>query len=195
MLWYIRATVKSLIQDTPNHKKFFLVSSCSCLFTIYWSQTLNREWRCSWSSADRRCSNYIWVIINLISYQDTPIIRDRTVYFLYHMGDILLHPTCWKHTCIVTFYPLSCRSAVRSYVSHYGSNRRGIVLLGYTATYRVLFCDIALSYLHSISLVWMYTADKHECCFKWYRILAISYALWITHRMVLYVWESEIDSK
>ena len=21
-----------------------------------------REWRCSWSSADRRCSNYIWVL-------------------------------------------------------------------------------------------------------------------------------------
>ena len=26
------------------------------------------EWRCSWSSADWRCSNYIWVINNLISY-------------------------------------------------------------------------------------------------------------------------------
>ena len=23
----------------------------------YWSQMLSREWRCSWSSADRRCSN------------------------------------------------------------------------------------------------------------------------------------------
>ena len=35
------------------------------------------EWRCSWSSADRRCSNYIWVIINLIS---VPYIRDLTVF-------------------------------------------------------------------------------------------------------------------
>ena len=26
------------------------------------------EWRCSWSSADRRCSNYIWVINNFIAY-------------------------------------------------------------------------------------------------------------------------------
>ena len=26
------------------------------------------EWRCSWSSADRRCSNYIWVISHLIPY-------------------------------------------------------------------------------------------------------------------------------
>ena len=29
---------------------------------------LSREWRCSWSSADRRCSNYIWVINNSIAY-------------------------------------------------------------------------------------------------------------------------------
>ena len=34
----------------------FLVSSCSCLCPIHWSQVFNREWRCSWSSADRRFS-------------------------------------------------------------------------------------------------------------------------------------------
>ena len=27
-----------------------------------------RKWRCSWSSADRRCTNYIWVINNFIDY-------------------------------------------------------------------------------------------------------------------------------
>ena len=43
-----------------------LVSYCSCLYPIRWSQVLSWEWRCSWSSADRRCSNYIWVINNLI---------------------------------------------------------------------------------------------------------------------------------
>ena len=32
-----------------------------------WSQMLSRDWRCSWSSADRRCSNYIWVIDNFIA--------------------------------------------------------------------------------------------------------------------------------
>ena len=41
--------------------------SCSYLCRIPWSQMLSREWRCSWSSADRRCSNYIWVIDNLIA--------------------------------------------------------------------------------------------------------------------------------
>ena len=46
----------------------FLISSCSCLCAIYWSQVLSQEWRCSWSSADRQCSNYIWVINNFIAY-------------------------------------------------------------------------------------------------------------------------------
>ena len=35
---------------------------------IHWSQWLSREWRCSWSSADRWCSNYIWVINDFIAH-------------------------------------------------------------------------------------------------------------------------------
>ena len=31
----------------------FLVSSCSYLYPIHWSQVLSWEWRCRWSSADR----------------------------------------------------------------------------------------------------------------------------------------------
>ena len=42
--------------------------SCSCLCSIHWSQVLSPEWRCSWSSANRRCSNYIWIINNFIDY-------------------------------------------------------------------------------------------------------------------------------
>ena len=49
-------------------QNMLLVSSCSCLCPIHWSQVLSWEWRCSWSSADRRCSNYIWVINNFIAY-------------------------------------------------------------------------------------------------------------------------------
>ena len=48
----------------------FLVWSCSCHCPIHWSQVFSREWRCSSSSADRRCSNYIWVINSFITYQD-----------------------------------------------------------------------------------------------------------------------------
>ena len=55
-----------------------LVSACSCLCAIYWSQVLSGEWRCSWSSAERRCCNYIWVIGNLIAYLSAPYIRDLT---------------------------------------------------------------------------------------------------------------------
>ena len=58
----------------------FLVSSCSCLCPIHWSQVLSWEWRCSWSSADRRCSNYIWVIDNFNAYRGTAYISDFTVY-------------------------------------------------------------------------------------------------------------------
>ena len=36
---------------------------------------LSREWRCSWSNADRRCSNYIWVIDNFIAYGGASYIR------------------------------------------------------------------------------------------------------------------------
>ena len=54
----------------------FLVSSCSCLCPIYWSIVLCWEWRCSWSSADRRCSNYIWVINNLIAHKGATYIYD-----------------------------------------------------------------------------------------------------------------------
>ena len=58
----------------------FLVPACSCLCTIYWSQVLSGEWRCSWSSADRRCSNYIWVINNSIAYESASYIRDLMVH-------------------------------------------------------------------------------------------------------------------
>ena len=53
----------------------FLVSSHSCLRSIHWSQVLSWEWRCSWSSTDRQCSNYIWVINNFIAYKGATFIR------------------------------------------------------------------------------------------------------------------------
>ena len=56
----------SSINRTKSQHLRFLVSSCNCLFPIHRSQVLSREWRCIWSSADRRCSNYIWVINNLL---------------------------------------------------------------------------------------------------------------------------------
>ena len=40
---------------------------------------LSREWRCIWSSAERWCSNYIWVIKIVIAYQCVTYIRGLTV--------------------------------------------------------------------------------------------------------------------
>ena len=58
---------------------------------------LGREWRCSWSSAERRCSNYIWVINNFIGYPDTAYITGLTVicqslksFWMFHL--IKLYP-------------------------------------------------------------------------------------------------------
>ena len=82
-LWYAvqkTCTVKPLVEIAPNPKtQLFLISSCSCLCPIHWSQMLSWEWRCSWSSADRRCFNYIWVINNCIAYQGATYIRGFTV--------------------------------------------------------------------------------------------------------------------
>ena len=57
----------------------FLVSSCSCLCPIQWNQVLSRDWRCSWSSAGRRCSSYIWMINKCIAYLAAIYIRCLTV--------------------------------------------------------------------------------------------------------------------
>ena len=80
-----------------------LVSSCSCLCPIHWSQVLSWEWRYNWSSADRRCSNYIWVIHNFIAYQGASYIRDFTVpVFSMKFLRILVisNPLCWPDDVI-----------------------------------------------------------------------------------------------
>ena len=48
----------------------------------------SRTKRCSWSSADRRCSSYIWMINKLIAYEGAPYIRGLTVLQL-----LILHMT------------------------------------------------------------------------------------------------------
>ena len=57
----------------------FPVSSCCCLCPINWSQLLSQEWRYSWSSADRLCSNCILVIHNFIACWGAPCMRGLTV--------------------------------------------------------------------------------------------------------------------
>ena len=64
-LYPIHHQVSNISRTKCQHLNI-LVLSCGCLCRIPWSQMLSREWRCSWSSTDRRCSNYIWVIDNCI---------------------------------------------------------------------------------------------------------------------------------
>ena len=68
---------------------------------------LSREWRYCWSSADRRCSNDIWVIDNFIAYQGASYIRDLTVPLSYkHHQAVSLETRhnerdgIWNHRCL-----------------------------------------------------------------------------------------------
>ena len=64
----------------------FLVSSCSCLCPIHWSQALSREWSCSWSSADRRCSITTSEWSTIVMPTKAWFIRGLTVV-VFHCGE------------------------------------------------------------------------------------------------------------
>ena len=84
----IAIAVKLQVYIAPNPKTYiFVASSCSCLCPIHWSKMLSGEWRCSWSSAGRRWSKYIWVINNFIAYYGATYIRDlKVTYYPFENG-------------------------------------------------------------------------------------------------------------
>ena len=88
----------------------FLVSACSCLCAIYLSRVLSRDRRCSWSSADRRCSDYIRVINNLIAYLSASYFRDLTVrsndIHLMAISQEIPQPSVTKISLRITFLKL-----------------------------------------------------------------------------------------
>ena len=79
---YSTYTDKPLIQAAPNLLSYIFIASF-CSYQIYWSYGLSQECRCSWGRADRRCSNYIWVINNFNVYQGTSYIGGLTVLIIY----------------------------------------------------------------------------------------------------------------
>ena len=66
--------------QSPNIKVSRLVLQLSLPSPL--KPMLSWKWRCSWSSADRRCSNYIWVINNFIAYYGVSYIKDFMVCYL-----------------------------------------------------------------------------------------------------------------
>ena len=70
---------------------------------------LSREWRCSWSSADRLCSNYIWVISNFIAHKGATCIRSLSIYIRI----CLTHGFNQKRSCHQKFAYLLCTLAER----------------------------------------------------------------------------------
>ena len=60
--WELPSYFYFKLHQTPKLEWFASCLTVNCLCPIHWSQLLCREWRCSWSSAGRRCSNYICMI-------------------------------------------------------------------------------------------------------------------------------------
>ena len=117
----------------PLNLKYSKISSIRCiksnnfkvsclvlqLFLPNLSQVLSWEWRCSWGSTDRWCSNYIWVIVRraglLWSQQDfewrwsVPLFKCLTVLeFSFILFDLCLLITFFNfvmnYVPIVTFW-------------------------------------------------------------------------------------------
>ena len=63
---------------SAQNKKNKCFSTRLSVVLMKFSQVLSQEWRCSWSSADRRCSKYSWVINNCIAYCGATYIRCLT---------------------------------------------------------------------------------------------------------------------
>ena len=83
------------------------VSSYSCLCPIHWSYVLSREWRCSLSSADRRCSNYILVINDYIAYKRVAYIRGMTVGYMHFSQTCVSPPSPSSRLSHFFSFPLS----------------------------------------------------------------------------------------
>ena len=67
------------------------VSAWSCFCPIHCNWLSRWEWRCRCSNADMRCSNYMWVIMNLIASYGAAYITDlMVVSYLIYVGYTIL---------------------------------------------------------------------------------------------------------
>ena len=63
---------------------------------------LSREWRCSWSCADGRCSNYIWEIIKKLSPTKVPLIL-RFWQYMYKQWTAVWYLQSYHFFCPVRY--------------------------------------------------------------------------------------------
>ena len=158
-----------------------LSAPCTCLCAIYWSQVLSREWRCSWSSANRRCSNYIWVINNLIAYYVAYCIRGLTVMNWENSKFSLNGQRYFVSRRLINlsvYYP-----QVSS--NHYGYKLSySIVITAYSIhKYCNVVCPISFNNPHSHNVQTDYQIYHHEI-WLWnsFRSLSISQATYYSTR-------------
>ena len=92
------------------------VSSNSCICPI---QVLSREWRCSWSSADRRCSNYIWVIHNRFAFSGAAyiggfdgILRGASRGVIEYWVSLYYHGLTWSRDGWVITCSVNCANEI-----------------------------------------------------------------------------------
>ena len=57
--WLLNLRWKEKNENIQIWSRYSLFKNTGCSLPASSSAALSREWRCSWSSADRRCSNYI----------------------------------------------------------------------------------------------------------------------------------------
>ena len=108
-------TVKLLIQVAPNTKTYIYILCFACGLAVVFARPLNQalsqEWRCSWSSADGQCSNYICAINNFIAHPGASYIRGLTACLITPRDSSLgarailaLYINLFNQpTCLITF--------------------------------------------------------------------------------------------
>ena len=142
----------------------FLVSCCSCLCRIHWSQVLSRQWRCSWSSASRRCSNYIWVINNFIGYKGASYIRRLMLILFLQNNQFVMGLKC-KHFIIYLVSPVSFLNA--------NPNIATFLLATVLNKLSMIFAEKRRFWNSFISITWKYHRH-HNTLYKWH---------FLTHRL------------
>ena len=118
-VWHTRQALMKWHIKVPKANSRWYVEYVQLVKTdveFHCSRTLSRDWRCSWTSAGRWCSNYIWVINNLIAYHGPSYMGGFTVNGLSDIRawirnyihslcfDLITNPCSEFHTSLAHFW-------------------------------------------------------------------------------------------